>query len=206
MSSGGIANRGESIAIPAWSAEGILPPINTSHPTSLDRSPYAVAVTDLVLRFGHTPERRTVLDGFLRYRGALHAAGLTRGFQWLDGSFLEHVELLESRAPNDIDVVTFYRLPAGMSQKELAALAPDVFPTSAPARRELRASHCVDAYVVDLGMAPERLAQHSAYWYSVWSHRRDHAWKGFVQLDLTPAGDAAAAAILASLDSQEAQP
>jgi uncharacterized protein YfaQ (DUF2300 family) len=55
-------------------------------------------------------------------------------------------------------------------------------------------------------MAPERLAQHSAYWYSVWSHRRDHAWKGFVQLDLAPAGDAAAAAILASLDSQEAQP
>ena len=100
------------VAIPTWTADGVLPPINASHPVSPMRSPYVVSLTDYVLRFGDTAERRTILEGFLRYRAALHAAGLVQGFQWLDGSFLEHIELTEGRAPNDIDVVTFYRLPS----------------------------------------------------------------------------------------------
>jgi hypothetical protein len=191
------------VAIPAWNAEGVLPPINAAQPVSPERSPYAVSLTDFVLRFGQMEERCKVLDGFLRYREALHAAGLTRGFQWLDGSFLEHVEAIESRAPNDIDVVTYYRLPAGKSQKDLTAQSPELF--LAP-RGALKSTYHVDAYTVHLGMMPERLAQQSAYWYSVWSHRRNQVWKGFVQIDLGPAQDAAAATTLASLRSQGAQP
>jgi hypothetical protein len=194
------------IAIPPWNAEGVLPPINESQPVSTERSPYAVSLTDLVLRFGQTDERRKVLDGLLRYRATLHIAGLTHGFQWLDGSFLEHVEVIESRAPNDIDVVTFYQLPAGKSQKDLAAQFPDLFPASATAQRALKSTYHVDAYIVDLGMRPERLTQRSAYWYSLWSHRRNQVWKGFVQIDLVPAEDAAAMTILANLVSQGAQP
>jgi hypothetical protein len=37
-----------------------------------------------------------------------------------------------------------------------------------------------------------------AYWYSMWSHRRDGMWKGFVQIDLSPSEDTPALAILAS--------
>jgi hypothetical protein len=87
------------VAIPAWTAEGVLPPIDAAQPVSTERSPYAVSLTDYVLRFGDTPGRRTVLDGLLRYRAALHALGLVSGFQWLDGSFLEHVERIEGRPP-----------------------------------------------------------------------------------------------------------
>lgn len=188
-------------AIPAWTARGVLPPIHPAKPASMERSPYAVSLTDFVLRFGQTAERRKALDGFLRYRAALHGAGLTRGFQWLDGSFLEHIEVIESRAPNDIDVVTFFHLPAGTSQQDLATQFPDLF-----AQDALKSTYDVDAYIVHLGMAPERLIRQSTYWYSVWSHRRNQVWKGFVQVDLDPAEDAAARATLANLGDQGAQP
>lgn len=181
-------------AIPAWTAEGVLPPIHASKPVSPERSPYVVSLVDCVLRFGDTAERRIVLDGLLRYRNALHEAGLVRGFQWLDGSFLEHVERIEGRAPNDVDVVTFFRLPAGVSQEQLSASHRIVLDHD-----EVRAVFHVDGYLVHLGMDAERLTRQSAYWYSVWSHRRNHLWKGFVQLDLAPTEDAAAAGTLASL-------
>ncbi|MBL8716426.1 MAG: hypothetical protein JNL79_10555 [Myxococcales bacterium] len=172
----------------------MLPPIHASQPVSAERSPYAVSLVDYVLRFGDTAERRAVLAGFLRYRAALHEAGVVKGFQWLDGSFLEHVERIEGRPPNDVDVVTFYRLPTGLSQAQLAASFRLLLDHDA-----IKATFNVDGYLVHLGMDAERLTRQSAYWYSVWSHRRNHLWKGFVQLDLAPVEDASALATLESL-------
>jgi hypothetical protein len=63
-------------------------------------------MSDVVLRFGNSPERIAILDGLLSYRLALTTAGMVDGFQWLDGSFTEDVETLQRRSPNDIDVVT----------------------------------------------------------------------------------------------------
>lgn len=182
------------VAIPAWTAEGVLPPINAAQPVSPERSPYVVSLTDYVLRFADTPDRCAVLDGLLRYRGALQALGLVSGFQWLDGSFLEHVEQLEGRPPNDVDVVTFYRLPSSTSQAQLASAAGALL-----VHRSVKSTYRVDGYLVHLGMDPERLTRQSAYWYSVWSHRRNQLWKGFVQINLAPSEDATAAATLASL-------
>ncbi|MBT9561254.1 MAG: hypothetical protein IV100_34995 [Myxococcales bacterium] len=130
----------------------------------------------------------------MRYRAALHESGVVQGFQWLDGSFLEHVEVLEGRAPNDLDVVTFYRLPAGVSQMQLATKLPALVDHDS-----VKGTFRVDGYLVHLGMDAERLTRQSAYWYSVWSHRRNQLWKGFVQVDLAPTEDTAAAATLASL-------
>lgn len=161
---------------------------------SAERSPYVVSLTDFVLRFGTSPERRAILDGLLRYRAALHTEGLVQGFQWVDGSFVENVEALERRAPKDVDVVTFYRLPTGVTQQQLDAEAGDLFETSI-----LKSLFHVDGYYVHLGMEAERLTRRSAYWYSAWSHRRDNQWRGFLQLDLAPAEDASAAATLAAL-------
>jgi len=190
-----------SMAIPPWTANGVLPPINPSQPVSPDRSPYVVSLTDYVRRFGGTSERRTVIDGLIRYRAALHAVGLESGFQWLDGSFLEHVEWIEGRAPNDVDVVTFYRLPAGISQAQLAAKAGALFHNTS-----VKANYHVDGYLVHLGMDPELLTRRSTYWYSVWSHRRNQLWKGFVQVDLAPTEDATAATTLTSVSSSGGRP
>lgn len=100
-----------TVSIPAWNTLGVLPPNDPLNPTSSERSPYSVSLLDVVMRFGTTTERRRVLRGFLDYRATLHGLGLHDGFQWLDGSFTEQVELLERRAPRDIDVVTFMNVP-----------------------------------------------------------------------------------------------
>jgi hypothetical protein len=152
-----------------------------------------VALADVVLRFGVSKERCSILDGLLRYRAALHKAGLVSGFQWVDGSFLEDVEHLETRPPNDVDVVTFFHLPVGVTQALFAAANKDlVDPVNA------KATYLVDGYLTSLGTPSDRLVRRASYWYGLWSHRRNRTWKGFVEIDLAP-DDATAAAHLAKL-------
>jgi len=195
-----------TVAIPAWNTHGVIPPINELLPTAAERSPYTVSLTDFVLRFSQSVERRNVLEGFLRYRAALHSVGLVQGFQWLDGSFLEHVEIIENRTPNDIDVVTFFELPAGKTQLDLHQQSPDLFPMTRAAQLTLKNTYLVDAYLEHLRKEPARLVRQSSYWYSMWSHRRNKVWKGYVQIDLAPTDDAAALAELANLALQGVQP
>ncbi|MCF5221032.1 hypothetical protein GIW34_22655, partial [Pseudomonas syringae] len=42
--------------------------------------------------------------------------GIVSGIQWLNGSFMENVEMLEGRPPNDMDVVTFADVSAAIQQ------------------------------------------------------------------------------------------
>ncbi len=187
-----------TVPIPAWNAVGLLPPINQANPTSYERSPYSVAILDVVMRFGTSTERCRVLEGFLDYRAALHGMGLVRGFQWLDGSFTEQVETLEHRPPRDIDVVSFLHTPEDF---EPSAAQLQVFDHD-----YAKASFLVDSYIVALTeLEPEDIVQQSAYWYSMWSHRRDNAWKGYLQIDMNPAHDADARDRLNQLNTPEVQ-
>lgn len=173
---------------------GCLPSIEASNPTSTVRSPYSVSLSDLVLRFNTSAERRRILEGLLDYRAALHSIGLAKGFQWVDGSFVENVELTEKRAPNDVDVVTFFELMPGVSQQQALSLMPALF-DQAGVKKQFH----VDTYFVDLAAPnPTMLVESAAYWYSMWAHRRDERWKGFLSIDLAPAEDASARANLAS--------
>lgn len=187
------------VSIPEWNTVGLLPTINQANPISPERSPYNVALLDVIMRFATSPERRQVLLGFLDYRAALHGMGLVNGFQWLDGSFTEQVETLERRPPRDIDVVTFLHTPDDFapSDAQLEILDHDT----------AKASFLVDSYIVELNFLPlEAIVQQSAYWYSMWSHRRNQAWKGYLQIDLNPAYDADARARLNQLNTPEVQP
>lgn len=178
------------VTIPDWNALGLLPPIDSEIPTSIERSPYPVSLKDLVLRFATSPERKAILIGFLRYRAVLHRYGVTEGFQWLDGSFMEEVEVLENRSPNDLDVVSF--VYGTLSEDADQYLEHDA------AKRQFR----VDSYFVEADQLPPReLALWSAYWYSMWSHRRNQAWKGFLQVELAPDEDAEALAWLSRPDA-----
>lgn len=175
--------------IPDWNIAGVLPPIRPDKlGHSGDRSPYLVELHQVVDRFGTTVERRKILQGLLEYRKELHNLGISQGFQWLDGSFMEQIELLDSRPPNDVDVVTFFNLPSGVTQQDLAASHPNLFRSG-----ETKKKYKVDAYSCVLG---ETMSGHHvkqiAYWYSMWSHRRDTLWKGFIQVDLSPSEDPAA--------------
>ena len=136
---------------------------------------------------------------YTRHREALHGIGLTTGFQWLNGSFLEQVETLESRDPNDIDVVTFFELPSGTTQSQLSSAHMPLFD-----RNGTKAQFHVDAYFVGLDLPSPLLVRRSAYWYSLWSHRRTWTWKGYLEVDLLPEEDTDARALIQQ--AQGAQP
>jgi hypothetical protein len=62
----------------------------------------------------------------------------------------------------------------------------------------------VDAYPFVLGEPTEnRHVKQISYWYSMWSHRRDGTWKGFLQIDLAPNADAEAKQFLASVKKEK---
>jgi uncharacterized protein DUF6932 len=185
-------------AIPSWNSQGVLSPINQSTPTMMDRSPYIVQLTDIIMHFGISPQRLSILTGFLDYRSTLHDAGLINGFQWVNGSFMENIETIENRKPNDIDIVTFFHLPNSMTQESFVDQYPDLF------KHELnKQKYHVDSYFVHLnGEFPEFLVDQSTYWYSMWSHRRNEQWKGYLQIDLAPTDDPTAKANIDNMTSQ----
>lgn len=174
-----------TVAIPKWNALGVLPPIDPTgaQASPSARAPYRTSLLNVVLRFNTTPERFQILDGFLNYRAVLHGLGLVNGFQWLDGSMLEDIENSnEHRAPCDIDVVTFFHLPTGKTHK-------DIRDAGGATLINTKAQYKVDAYMVELGAPAETLVERSRYWYSMWSHRRNGVWKGYIEVDLNPVED-----------------
>lgn len=184
--------------IPSWTMSGVVPAIRPGVDGGhQDRSPYLVKLDQFISQYAFTQERAIVLNGFLNYRAALHDQGLVSGFQWLNGSFLEHIEDTESRAPRDIDVVTFFHLPEGQTQISLFPAIRDLFDT-----RLCKATYHVDGYPHMLGtLSEEREIRQTCYWYSMWSHRRDGVWKGFAQVDLDPAGDKYCAELLQQIST-----
>lgn len=184
---------------PDWNAMGLLPPFRPAGDPAAGRaSPYRVSLASLVDAFGGGDERRAILRGFLDFRAVLHAAGIVGGRQWIDGSFVEDVELREGRPPRDVDVVTLLD-PAPASAEAQAAVRG--------LSMDGKAKHRVDAYFVSLGSSmnastPDQLA----YWNQLWSHTREGVWKGFVEVPLDPAEDAAAGRMLALAPGAEGAP
>ena len=179
--------------LPAWNSMGILPPIKPGAPgTSPERSPYQINLSSFFDCFALTQERIDILSGLLSFRAELHKLGINQGFQWLDGSFLENIETSEARPPNDIDVVTFYNMPSGETQQSLAQKNSSIFNLL-----YLKTTFAIDGYFFMLGNPIDvKEIKIITYWYSIWSHRRNGLWKGFVQIDLDPSQDAEANKIL----------
>jgi len=55
---------------------------------------------------------------------------------------------------------------------------------------EIKKIYQIDGYLCLLGepMGKNHVRRIS-YWYSMWSHRRNGLWKGFLQIDLSPNED-----------------
>jgi hypothetical protein len=184
-----------------WNSKGVLDPI--SAPLAMNRAPYLITLPQLVERFGQTAERRKILRGFFAYRAGLRDLKIAKGFQWIDGSFVEEIEVLEGRPPGDIDVVTFYHLPEDETQKSILAQAPEYFPADEEEKKVLKDRFSVDTMMSCLDVTVTRLVKQAVFFYSVWSHRRDYTWKGFIQVDLAATEDAVAIARLDELDAQD---
>lgn len=178
--------------IPKWN-NGILPPIRpgmSAH--SHERSPYLVSICDIVESFSYTEKRKQILKGLLLYRRQLYNAGIVSGFQWIDGSFMEDIEMLENREPNDIDVITFFYLPEGIGQQDLYNQHTSLFELETAKHK-----HHVDGHFFQLGEKTDKShVRLITYWYSMWSHRRNGHWKGFLRVELSSGDDKLAAQIL----------
>lgn len=144
-------------------------------------SPYESNIAELVTRFGGTPERRGILVGFINLRSKLRTLGIYIDRQWIDGSFVEDVEASEKRPPGDVDVVTFFRRPSAARSRsafsQLVQSNQDVFIPS-----NSKTTYKCDHYLVDHDAAPILDIEMVCYWHSLFSHKRDGAWKGYVWL------------------------
>ena len=186
--------------IPEWDTRGLLPPYlgeAGASPDSSPRSPYYVSLAQVALCFGNTAARRELLDGLLAFRATLHQAGLTRGFQWVNGSFVTDIMRIANRQPRDIDVVTFFHIPDGYTEMDVRNQSPEIFD-----RNSNKDRHHVDAIFVGLeSFDIHSLAHLFAYWNNLWSHTRQEEttvvqWKGYLDLDLSGHEDAVARIVL----------
>ena len=180
--------------IPPYTPEGVLPP-HVGNPASSrqDLSPYHVTIVDVCQRWRSSPERRDILNGLLQLRGALRANGIIDGFQWLDGSFVEHSESTRGLPPNDIDVVTFFVPPPAILPGGAATLS------IIQNRGATKTNYRVDHILVSLGQYPALLVDETRYWTGLFSHRKsDDLWKGMLRIELGDiAGDITSQALLA---------
>lgn len=167
-----------------------MPPFLGENPTQrIEMSPYVVSIADVVKRYATSEERVRILVGLLEFRAALRSVGIVDGFQWLDGSFVEHVEETRGRAPADMDVVTFARRPME-SPHEWKRLVNDHLYLFEPRATKTR-YHC-DAYFVDLSKNPFLIVDDTRYWFGLFSHQRvTSLWKGMLSVPLQSDDDAA---------------
>lgn len=180
--------------VPAWGADGLLPPLVGSPAGLSNHSPYHVSLIDLVSFLGRTAARRGLLEGLLNYRAALHQAGLQQGVQWVNGSFVENTTQA-GREPQDIDVVTFYLLPNGYTQETFSSAFPDFVAMHRPGMA--KAQYGIDAYLRELNFDDlAYLVKVMAYWNDLWSHTREGLRKGYLQVNLLDDTEAAARAAL----------
>jgi hypothetical protein len=175
--------------IPAFTIDGILPPfVGPQGPggQAEDMSPYAVTAVEVVTTLGSTDERNAILRGWLEHRAALRRIGFDRGFQWIDGSFVE------SKVPKDLDVLTFLYRPPGITLDDLKNLLQANIRLFH--RDQVKASFHLDLIAIDLNGSVEALVYATRYYFGLFSHRRgDYLWKGMLHVRLENAGDDAAA-------------
>ena len=128
------------------------------------------------------------MRGLLDYRQQLAMIDLQIGFQWLSGSFLEDIETIENRHPNDIDLVTFVHRPATVkTDADWGAFVSANQSLLDP--RQVKAEFRCDCYFVDLDSAPNGIVAQTKYWFGLFSHRRGGLWKGMLEVPLAVSVD-----------------
>jgi hypothetical protein len=179
--------------IPALNQSGVLPPfipeLGPTDPAGM--APYRASITEFVQRYAYSEQRKAILKGLLTYRARLRAVGITDGFQWLDGSFVENVESNQGRPPNDIDLVTFADRPQNTRDEDkwrsLVYENKDLFLPD-----QSKGAYLCDAYFVDLNTSPLHIVNSTKYWFGLFSHQREsYLWKGMIEIPLICSDDEA---------------
>lgn len=172
--------------IPPFNQSGVLPPFMPGFlPTqSVGMAPYKSTLLEFAQRFSAGTERLKIIRGLIMYRAELRSEGISSGFQWIDGSFVEDIEKNQGRPPNDVDVVTFAHRPVVYRDEQMwrqfVSRRSGLFdpPTC-------KSKFVCDAYYVDMNLSAETLVSQTRYWFGLFSHRRDtYLWKGMLEIPL----------------------
>lgn len=123
-------------------------------------------------------------------RTELRRLGFAIDTQWIDGSFCENIEASEGRPPGDIDVLSILRHPADPTTLQALVMANQNLFAPQQSKVAFRCDHYV--------MTADALSINQlCYWNSLFSHRRNGLWKGYLQL--VDEGQANDDALIASL-------
>ncbi|MBW0003869.1 MAG: hypothetical protein JO216_10295 [Hyphomicrobiales bacterium] len=147
-------------------------------------SPYIVTAIEIVTTLGTSDQRKAILRGWLSHRAALRKIGFDRGFQWLDGSFVEIKE------PKDLDVVTFLYRPTVIVENPSDWYAFLMTNIGLLGRDQVKSKYKLDFFGIDLNSSAEVLVSSTRYFLGLFSHRRgDDIWKGMLQVRLEDVAD-----------------
>jgi hypothetical protein len=180
--------------IPPFNTSLVLPPFTGDDPGQrATMSPYKTDVLTVVRRFATTQPRGALLSGLLDYRKALRSAGVVSGFQWIDGSFVENVEITRGRPPGDIDLVTFAPAPdmgKNATDEEFNAWVEQFGWLFDP--DQAKAQYGCEAFFIDILKRPDLLIDDTRYWFGLFSHQRATSlWKGMIQVPMKSNDDEA---------------
>lgn len=165
--------------IPDFNHNNVLPP-HLGHPTNAgELSPYPSTILEFCHRFATSPERIDILKGFLYFRLESTKHGIISGFQWIDGSFIENIEVSENRPPHDIDAVSFVGNIDDTSKNNIVNNFRAFIDTKLS-----KAYYKVDHYIVEYDKHPLDTVYGTKYWIQLFSHNRDGVWKGMIQIPL----------------------
>jgi hypothetical protein len=165
--------------IPSFDHNNVIPPHLGDPRKPSDLSPYLCNTLELCQRFSTSKQRISILRGLIEFRNVLNENGILNGFQWLDGSFIENIEISEKRPPNDLDLVTFYLGIPMETQAEICENFPE-FANSEVSKQKYKLDH----YPVDFGYNPFVTVESTRYWIQLFSHNRLGVWKGMLKLEL----------------------
>lgn len=157
---------------------GVLSPHRGDPTDPGELSPYPCSIEQFCRRFAYSKERIELLERFLDFRGRVVDEGITTGFQWIGGSFLEE-ERLRNRPPSDIDVVTVYWGYDFETQIPIMQRFPE-FASWQLAKQNFS----IDHYPFDAWYTPQATIENTRYWISLFTHTRDSVWKGMLKIAL----------------------
>ena len=121
---------------------------------------------------------------------------MTRGYQWLDGSFLENIEARENRPPEDLDLLTIYWGYDVTFQERFGLEFPEFYDHNLSKK-----NFQLDHYPVDVGYSLNLTVELVRYWIQLFSHNREAVWKGMIRVDLdTPEEDGEGSRYLKGLE------
>lgn len=183
------------MAIPSYDHNFHLPP-HLGDPTKFVQvSPYPCTTLEFCMHFATSKERIEILKNFLTFRQRMKVEGIVTGFQWLNGSFTSDIETIESRPPNDLDLVTFFD-GRGIDSSVIVSNFNEFV-----SFRASKAVYKLDHYPVNFTYDPYVTVGQTTYWIQLFSHSKPHQiWKGILEVKIdTPNDDNLASDYLNSL-------